>query len=187
MIVKKYVTSDSLASLLLLEKRLEPTPEAFRCQPNVVFSIDFQEYINFVTFYLGKVDYLATPTEELLKLVKLYRQGDIKAKEKLFQAFLTDMSFAVAKELYFAEASGKGATNIIHTTDNTVILNSDDINNYFVNVVERVTPRLLSRLSYKGYEFGSQISGRNAHIWKYAIVLNYLAEQSFQWSYSCTR
>lgn len=177
------VGSDSLAALLLLERDFEPTPEVFRCQPTVIFYVDFQEYINFCSSYLGKTDYLTTPSRELQKLVREYRLGSESAKNSLFSAFLKDMAFAVCKELHFAEALGKGATNIVHVTESRVLLTQGDIDKYFVNVAERVFPILLSRLANKGYALPSQISARNAHLFKYAVVMYYLSDQPFQWSY----
>ena len=108
----KVVFNDNLAPLLLLDKDMEPVPEPFRMQGNVLLLVPFSEYISFIDFYLDKVNYLSTPTH----LLKQYVND--KNLDKLYQSFLMDMAFAVAKELHYAEAHQKDATFIVHTIEN---------------------------------------------------------------------
>lgn len=180
----KSVTSDSLATLLLLEKELEPTPEPFRCQPNISFSVDFQEYIAFCTNFLGRENLLATPSKKIHQLLREFRRGSEEAKFGLWSAFLKDMSFAVMKELYWAESLGKGASCIVHTIQNcSSVLSEADMNLYFANVRELVLPKILTRFSCKDYAYPAQISPKNVKYFKYAVALYYLADQPFTWSY----
>jgi hypothetical protein len=182
----KIVNYDALAVLLLLEKEFEPTPEVFRCQPEVKFVIPFHEYIHFVELCLGRMDFLATPTQELHVFTREYRLGDKEeASKKLFSAFLKDMAFAVCKELYYAETSGKGATSIVHSVNTGVRLSAADIDSYYANgAVASAMTSMLQRLSCKGYAMPRQISAQNSNLFKYAVVMNFLATlPSFYWSY----
>jgi hypothetical protein len=180
----KSVTSDALASLLLLEKELEPTPEPFRCQPNMQFAVDFEEYVTFCTNFLGRADLLYTPYQKLHQLTREYRLGSDGAKRELWSAFLKDMAFAVLKELYWAESFGKGASSIIHTVqDCTTMLSEQDINLYFAKVKEVILPRAVSHFTSKGYVYPPQISVKNVKHFKYAVTMFYLADQPFYWSY----
>ena len=179
------VSSDSLGYFLLLEPALEPEPEVFRLQPNVTFVLAFDKYLDFITYYLNSVDFLATPTKELHTLLREYRLGGSeRAKQELFQAFLKDVACAVVKELCFAEAYGKGASNITHSIADGVIMSNRDIDEIFVNVENVGTANLHARLSHKGYALPKKISGQNARLWKYAVVSQFLALSApFYWSY----
>jgi hypothetical protein len=181
----KVVDYDSLAVLLLLEKQLEPTPEVFRSQPNVTLVVPFEEYISFIELLLGSLDLLATPSETLHHHLREYRLGDRGgARKKLFSAFLRDMSFAVAKEVYYSEQRGKGCTRIIHRLEEGVTLSAQDIDSYYANVALSTAPAMLTKLSCKGYAMPAQISAPNAYAWKYAVVLNFLSNSiPFYWSY----
>lgn len=182
--INKVVSYESLAVLLLLEKDFEPTPEVFRCQPKVKLTIPFDEYLNFVEYELGVVDFLATPSKELQALVREYRLGNEDSGKKLFSAFLKDMAFAVCKELYYAESLGKGATSIVHSVHAGTEMSEQDIETYFANVVNQVVPKLVKGLSCKDYAMPNQISAQNAIHFKYAVVMYYLSTApQFYWSY----
>lgn len=183
--LSKTVDADSLAVFFLLERELEPKPEAFRCQPHVRFVIPFEAYISFVELYLSKADYLATPTAELQRLTREYRLGERdKARKGLFSAFLKDMSFAVCKELHFAEALGKGATSIVHSSSTGVTLSREEIDHFFANGAARSMDAVVQRLSCNEYGLPPQISAQNAHLYKYACVLNFFSGLNyFYWSY----
>lgn len=180
----KELSSDILATVLILDKRLEPQPEPFRCQPSVHFIVSFEEYIKFVRSELGTgYDWLATPTRELLSLIwELDQNNSESARRKLFTAFLKDMAFAVMKEVCIAEALGKSATNITHRTSlSQKVLGPEDYRTYFANVKDHVDSSLLGYLSRNGYIVRS-VSGPNRHCYEYAVTLMFLSDKPFYWS-----
>jgi hypothetical protein len=188
MVIMKVVTvpCDSLAVFLLLEYKLEPVPDVFRLQPNVTFILEFNSYVDFITYYLGSYDFLATPTVALLDLVRKYRlENDGQARLALFSAFLKDVACAVGKEVYFAESSGKAASNIIHRVDSKCEFDTTNIDTYFRSIGSFGSNLLNNRLCEKGYRIRGSISSVNAASWKYASVCYYLATNGqFFWSYN---
>lgn len=180
----KELSSDILATVLILDKRLEPQPEPFRGQPSVHFVVSFEEYIKFVRTELGLgYDWLYTPTSTLLKYVRELDQHNSElARKSLFTAFLRDMAFAVMKEVCISESLGKRATKITHSTLlSQKVLGPEDYSTYFANVKNHVEPVLFGYLSRNGYTVRS-ISGPNMSHYEYAISLLFLADKPFYWS-----
>lgn len=182
--MQKELSSDVLATVLILDKILEPTPEPFRGQPDVHFVIDFNEYIKFIRTELGtEHDWLYTPTAVLLHHIReLDQRNSESARKYLFKAFLQDMAFAVMKEVYISDALGKRATVITHTTSlSQMKLGPNDYRMYFANVKGYSDGRLSEYLSRNGYALRS-VSGPNVPRYQYAIALMFLADKPYYWS-----
>lgn len=180
----KELTSDILATVLILDKRLEPQPEPFRCQPKVHFVISFEEYVKFIRNDLDSgYNWLYTSTKVLLENIReLDQQNTESARQELFTAFLRDMAFAVMKELCIAEALGKGATRISHTTSlSKTVLDHQDYSRYFANVKSHIEPVIIDYLSRNDYSL-RRVSGPNRYLYEYAITLMFLADKRFYWS-----
>lgn len=182
----KELSSEQLATILILDKQIEPYPEPFRFQPKVHLYIDFLEYIKFIRTELGTgYDWLSTPTRVLNDLVREYDHGDSKiATVKLFAAFQQDMAFAIMKELCLAEREGKNVTKITHyTTLGSVIYDKNKVDSLFPKVQEYSDERLRKYLEVMGYHYGKLHFGPNYDSYKYAVILMFLANKGIYWSY----
>jgi hypothetical protein len=151
---------------------MEPTPEPFRMQSNVVLTVSFKEYINFIDKWLDKVNYLSTETY-LLK--KYLRDGDDK---KLYQTFLQSIGYAVAKELHYAEARKKDATCILHSIPCNDVKSSKEIEQLYLDVKRYTLPILYRHMEDHDFSLPKTFRKNNMILWQYANVLIYFSLMS---------
>ena len=102
------VDADSLASVFVLNKDLEPVPDPFRLQPEMLFVIGFESYRKFVEHIPGSMNILYFTTNLLHTRMS---EGNETA---LLKSFYIDMALAICKELYFAEEYKADASCIRH-------------------------------------------------------------------------
>lgn len=172
--VKELVRSKSLAPIMVCEKRLEPVPQVFRGQQNVMLVVPFTEYLEFLSDMPKSIgDYLLSNSlYNTLELNRRYReQGrDMFLKQKLLKAYYLDMAAAVAKEVYYAEYSlSVVGTYIVHRITNVATTLSAR------GVVEEASKCDYSKLlnNFLGVHGYSPIENvkHNVFLWKYSQVL----------------
>lgn len=171
------VDSDSLASILLLIRELEKTPEPFRGQPDVTIIVDFEEYLKFVDTFLGDENLLTLPTKTLQDLIREHRQEYKQATKILWCTYLSDMAKAVMKEVYYAEQLDKEATRIQHYISNAdVKLDKAGIDLWYQRAGIETQNELLNAMTVNGFTI-SRVSDCNIKHLKYACVLYYFSRQ----------
>lgn len=174
------VRADSLATLLLLDKSLEPIPEPFRCQKNLCCIVEFEEYCKFLDRYLANVDYLATPTY----LLKQYlRDG---SEIQLRKAFYKDMAYAVCKELHYAERKHTVATRIIHTLrKDSLVTTANTLDREYLDVCNDTVYRIYQKMDELDFALPARFHSENFALWQYANLL-YHHGTSFPVAWKCT-
>lgn len=167
--ISKAVMCETLAPLFLLDKSLEEVPEPFRMQGNVIFTVDFSEYLRFIELCLEKDDYLSQPTSTL----KTYL--NMRDEKSLYSAFLCDMAHAVAKELHYAESSNKDATTIIHTRAGVATKTIPDVIEMYRGVRTFTEDKLRTHMYYNNFQLPKFFREKNNILWEYANVLYFFS------------
>lgn len=161
------VDSDSLASVMILDKRLEEYPEPYRGQKDMTLIVSFSQYTGFIHRYLEVTDYLATPSVYLKSKLAL---GET---DKLLKAFYKDMACAIMKEVWFASRGGV-ATRIVHELADSPVYTIE-----YVNAVSEVYKReagaaymsLLESMEQCGYSYNAGVLHRQVDDVNYATLL----------------
>lgn len=152
------VDADSLASIFVLDKELEPVPEPFRLQPDVLFVVSFEHYRKFVKNIPESRNILHYATSVLHQRME---EGNETA---LLKAFYTDMALAVCKELHYAEEYRAGASCIRHAFP-TLLAEKR------IHVTGEI-PAILSMLAQKkGFPLPGTFRNQNQKHWDYACRL----------------
>lgn len=113
-----YVKENYLTCLLSYLEDPLTLPEPFRLQRNVVFVIEYSEYLKYIRNNANLK--LSTDTEVLKS--NLERDNDAVMK-----SFLTDIAFAINKELYYATNYASDATVILPKFDNGITITITDL------------------------------------------------------------
>lgn len=165
----RELTYDNLAPLYLLNKSLEQKPDPFRLQGDkITFIVPFIEYKRFVHNCLREVDYLATPTRQLLRYV---REDNTMS---LYSCYLKDMAIAICKELHYAEQFGKDATHYKHKSDGEIIYSRENIKELFQ--LSPCQSDLRAYMQAHEYPLPKDFRVANHDLWEYANALYYLAQ-----------
>lgn len=169
--VEVYVEPSSLSSILVLDKELEPKPDMFRLQPNVVFKISFVNYLTYIRNLKITDNILMTKMETLKELISLYDRGEKPRNGIDIQAaFIYNIAFAVGKELHFAQKYGRGASNIFHTLSSGDILTKADVEEYYGMVDNDDIIYYLQTLKSRGFPIERPIPENILFNWKYAVI-----------------
>lgn len=175
----KLVGFDSLAPILLLDKKMEEIPEPFRMQDNVLLIVQFSEYLKFIDQYLGKVDYLSTPTYAL----KQYQLTN--AQDKLYAAFLADVAYGIAKELHYAEKYNRPATIIAHSVHDANVKTVAEVEEMYEGVKIYTEEKLYQYMAAKDFELPRFFNKENMMLWHYANVLLFFSmAPGNKWTFS---
>ena len=168
--VEYYAKGLDLLCLMNLNPTLEPVPEPFRLQPSVALRVTFQAYIDFVN---------CLPTdEESIRLA-----GDLLATKDfariqsplLYNCFLRDMAFALAKELHFAEKYKGTCTLILPSSDTARTLSNKVLNANFLQHCSAQEQYLRNIANSYGFEVPQYISPQNVAAYRIAVYLLYLS------------
>ena len=158
MLHREEVEADCLAALMVLDKSLEPVPEPFRMQPDVLLLVSFDEYKRFIESL--------RPDDNVLyyETYKLQRAVCNDNERGLLKAFYVDMALSVGKELSFASMLDRDATNIRHTFAEEAPLRN-------IDVTQAASKNLRSLLYVRGFDIFTKLSLRNNAHWDYACKL----------------
>lgn len=184
---KIVVKSDSLASLLVVNRELEEEAEEFRLQPRVNFIVDFDNYLKFIDKELNVGDYLSVPMIVLKKHVENYQtKKSIPSYGVLKRAFFMDMSLAIMKELHFAERHGKTVSCITHNIQGTRSYSDVLINALYEGQAKKHSEEeLLKRISKKRYPIQLPVLEANEFALRYAVLLQFSADSGkTDWSFN---
>lgn len=158
-------TSDCLASILIVDYRLEQVPEPFRMQKDITIKIEFKEYMDFVYMLPENSNVLYNSTSKL-------RSTDSSG---LLKAFYIDVALGVGKELFFAQTMGKPATKIRHAISGCYVKNTNQI-------ATNASSILMDLLEGRGFSIPGEFSGINKIHWDYACKLvTTCVNDVFQW------
>lgn len=99
---------------VLLDTRfgIEQAPEPFRLQPDLLLAVPYSEY----TKYVHSLS-LDSQTVKLFSNTKATVNLSIVSPERLYGAYFCDLSFALMKEIYYAECLKGNATVIVPTSE----------------------------------------------------------------------
>ena len=165
------VSADSFATMLLLDKELEPIPEPVRLQPSLTLILSYDEYIQFCKLYLEKNDYLYYRTES----IKSWLATD--NKEMLLKSFYADVARAVLKELHFASVRGKKATHIAHFIHGAKPLTKEDIENTYKDIQMFAANYVMPYMADRWFPVPQYFADKeNQFLWKYAVVLMFYSQ-----------
>lgn len=179
-------TEDRLASILVLNRKLEEYPEPYRGNRDMEIQVSFDVYKNFIEQYLEIYDYLATPT---LKLKYYLSCGK---DDELYRCFYLDMAFAVAKEVWYADLTG-APTRITHKIGDADILDVGYISGMceiFPEGLSRARNSLLKHLANSNYTMAAAKTVAFGEELKYASLLYAMSSNTnafdvgfYKWSY----
>ena len=163
-----YAKADNLSCLINTDSSIELLPEPFRMQSNVLFKVTYSEYVSFVlSLTLESRVKLMTPTDVLLNMART-------KQPKLYNCFLTDMAFAMLKEIMFAEHYSERATVIVPASYNR--------SNVVVSDMLKLSDKCLSaqidlvrKMYALGYAYPKEVSAKNADLFRVAVVLYSMA------------
>lgn len=147
-----------LAAVMVLLPELEPVPEPFRLNPDLLVLVDFGEYIRLIRSLPGDEPYLYTQLSRL----RGYVQSNNELK--LLKSFYVDMALAVGKELHFAESCSKQPTVIRHTFHGCNATK-------YVPLQEQTEQTLRYLLSERGFPVPEHLSASSLPSWTYACKL----------------
>lgn len=187
--IVEHVAADNLATLLLLDKSMEETPEPIRMQPSLALLIPFQGFIDFVNVYLDKRDYLACRTKDLKDAASI-GVSDKASREFLLRAFYGAVSRAVVKELHYAEARNRDGTTIIHYFPSTAIplWSKGKISTLYNTQCGGKGYDLRKDMNNRGFFLPNEFRRNNFSLWEYAVVLYAASVEGWQeWGYNPNR
>lgn len=166
--LQQYAKAENLSCLLNTDKELELIPEPFRMQRNVLFKVTYSEYVTYV---------LSLRLEPHVKLMTdsavLINMAHTK-QPKLYNHFLQDMSFALMKEIFFAEHFGKKGTIIMPASYNDKSVLASNMVSMYPQCLQ-ASNQLVSKFTSLGYIFPKVVSVNNSDLFKIAVVLYHLS------------
>lgn len=166
--VQQFVKASQLSCLMNGNVGAERYPEPFRMQADVAFYVTYSEYISYISL-LTESDgiSLMTPIEELVYKA-MTNQPD------LYKHFLWDLSFAMVKEISFAEQYRRPATLILPESENNPVKMRYLVDMHFSNC-NAAKELLLTKCNQKGFPIQYEVSAQNRLYFQTAIVLYYLS------------
>ena len=163
-----YAKAENLSCLINTDSSIELIPEPFRMQPDVLFKVTYSEYVNFVlSLSLDSQVKLMTPTDVLLNMART-------KQPKLYNCFLSDMAFAMLKEIMFAEHYREKATVIVPASYNRQNVGITDMLKMSPQCVSAQTD-IIKRMKAMGYAYPKEVSAKNSDLFRMAIVLYHIA------------
>lgn len=179
-------TEDKLASILVLNRKLEEYPEPYRGNKDMEILVSFDAYKSFIERYLEIYDYLATPT------IKLKYYLSCGKDEELYRCFYLDMALAVAKEVWYTDLSGT-PTRITHKITGADILDTGyvtSMSEIFPKGLSRARNSLLSYLANSNYKMAAAKTVTFSDELRYASLLYAMSSNTnefdvgfYKWSY----
>ena len=169
--IEQYVQANSLSCLLNEDSTVELIPEPFRMQGSVSFRVTYSEYSNYI---------LSLPADTGIKLMSEFSYLQNLAatcNPKLYSCFLRDISFAICKEVWFAECYKKDASVILPASfsGNTIKV-SDCLESY--QYCKDVELELLGKVNCAGFVIPKISSMQNLRLIQVAVVLYSLSMAS---------
>lgn len=166
--IQLYAKAENLSCLINNDNRIETIPEPFRMQPDVLFKVTYSEYITFVlSLTLDSKVKLMTPTDVLLNMARTNQP-------KLYNHFLRDVSFAILKEVMFAEHYKRRGTVIIPASYNNQNVTVTNMLAMFAKCTD-AQRELVRHVIQLGYAFPQEVSHLNADLFKTSVVLYHLS------------
>lgn len=168
--VEYYAKGTELLCLMNMNPDLEPVPEPFRMQSSVVLRVTLTAYVDFIRMIPADVD-------------SIRLTGDVNVTKHLarvnspilYNCFLRDMSFAIAKELHFAEKYKRKATAMLPTSHTCSTMLNSTIDSIYEHECDTARTTLNEIIASYGFEIPNSISSVNEPSYRLAV---YLLQQS---------
>lgn len=159
------VEASHLASVLVLDKQLEPVPDPFRLQPDMLFVVSFDTYLRFIALTPERYNVLNSPIHTLHAVLDRFEKHHNRQDGLLLlKSFYIDMAYAVCKELHYAEERDVDATYIRHAFNGPCIPKR-------VVITEQTASALSYAVSQRGFPLPSSLRTGNVGHWNYACKL----------------
>ena len=165
-----YAKGSELLCILCLDRKLEPVPEPFRLQGSVLLRVLYREYADFIQ---------SLPTD--MESIRI--SGDLSVTREfarirsplLYNCFLRDMAFAIAKELHYAEQYQRAGTTILPTS-----YMADTVSYTKICMVTSQCSDVARQLSMvaESYDFPLpiRVSEQNIALYRLAVYLLYISK-----------
>lgn len=160
---EQYATASCLSCLLDSRRELEPVPEPFRMQQDMVFRVTLTTYTEYV---LSKDSNGA----RLMSQVGLLKQLASAGSPRLYNYFLRDMAFALLKEISYAEEYSMAATAILPASRGSNVVKASYVLSLYEGSLygEEVTVR--NALAEMQYQLPKRISELNQNLFTLALI-----------------
>lgn len=161
------VPNESLASVMVLNKKLEEYPEPYRGQSDMTLVVSFEQYVRFIDKYLEVTDYLNTPTVYLRSKLELDDEGP------LYKAFYKDVACAIMKELWYTHRGGD-PTKLVHTLGDAPVYGDfyvDAVLGAYKREVASARQDMLDLVEQAGFQFDAGVLYRQQKSVDYASLL----------------
>ena len=170
--ILKYVSvsADYLACLIGGTHDPLDVPLPFRGQPNIAFTIDYQEYINF----LQSANY--TNLKLFTDIETLQECKDYNPR-RLYSCYLQDIAFGICKELYYTNMLSGEASIILplNSNDNSAVL-ADNLISQMGDTTE-YSHVLQARLVDYDYQLNYSANDHNLKLFQLSCaILKYVSE-----------
>lgn len=167
-----HAKSTDLLCLMSLDKTLEPYPEPFRMQPLLCVKVSPDIYREFILKLPEGADVLITGQIEQI------RHYAIIGSPLLYNCFLREMAFVIAKEVYYAEKYQKECTRIVPSSPMTRPISVPAIVATVDSHCSEAYALLLEIMNSYNFEFNKGISVKNEQHFKLASYLLHLSALS---------
>lgn len=184
--IEQYASSSCLSCLVNSVKELEHLPEPFRMQHNVTFRVTLSTYTEFILSITPN-----TGVRLMTQLGTLQQLASVRSP-RLYNYFLADISFAILKEISYAENYDRYATVILPTAQNAKNVAVSYLMDMYNSVSYGVEDELRRFVLMCGYTLPIKVSTRNTDLYRTAIVLYNLSKcttavKEVNLLYDCTR
>ncbi len=163
-----YARGTDLLCILSLNPELEPLPEPFRLQESVLLRVTYREYMDFIH---------SLPATDRIRMsgsIALTKEFARLGSPLLYNCFMRDMAFGIAKELCFAERYGRHGTKIVPTSFSTEIVPYTTI----VDTASKcgnIAKQLRDIACSYGFELPNVVSSKNIDLYRLAVYLLHMS------------
>lgn len=169
--IEQFVKANCLSCLLNENSNVELIPEPFRMQGTVSFRVTYQEYTRYILSLTNRTGIILMADFEYLKELASSQNP------RLYTCFLNDMSFAIIKEVWFAERYKKKASVILPASLDSKPWSVSDVLKYY-QVSGNAELLLCQKVTSRGFELKPPKIEQNKNLFKLAVILFYMASVS---------
>lgn len=160
---EQYATASCLSCLLDSRRELEPVPEPFRMQQDMVFRVTLTTYTEYV---LSK----DSNSARLMSQVGLLKRLASTGSPRLYNYFLRDMAFALLKEISYAEEYSMAATAILPASRNSNVVKASYVLGLYAGSLYDIEMALREHLATLNYTLPRRISAVNSNLFTLALI-----------------
>lgn len=179
--VTKTVKADEMLSVFAIGRNLELIPQPFSGQPSLRLDVPFDAFLQLCKNISDYGEFILSKRSSVLqRLYALHLKGISASTRELQAVFMQEVSYAIMKEISYAEERGKDVTQIRHHfRDVTAVIDEKVIpvlSTRFNDSRDGLQNQLVKHITDLGYKIPLQLSGSNAFNFQYAVVLYSLSK-----------